>query len=96
MYNSIYSRAAGDFVRKHKREPKGGDSINFPPMFFYYAIWKCLIKRGIWPFKKPFRSLRKMISEIEIDEAGDLINFVGKRMLRMKEFESDGDDKKKH
>ena len=37
-----------------------------PNEFFFWAIWKCLVKRGFWIWKKPFKSMNAMIKEIVI------------------------------
>jgi len=56
-------------------------------MFFFWTTWECLIKRGIWPFKKPFRSLAHMIKSINDNEYEEVINYTTNKILGVKKTE---------
>lgn len=55
---------------------------SIPTKYFYWAIWKIIIKHGIWPFRQPFRSYRHMTKEIENDEAIEIVKYIGEKIMR--------------
>ncbi|HAJ78411.1 MAG TPA: hypothetical protein DCO75_01450 [Fibrobacteres bacterium] len=65
-----------DLINKVKSE--------IPPNFFYESTWKLLVKRGIWPFKKPFRSYRQMMKNAERPEMMNAIKYIGEKVLGYK------------
>lgn len=80
-YNQVYRNAKTAFQVKTKRVPTPGDSLFIPNIFFFWAVWKLLVKLGCWPLRKPFRSLAHMISEIEQDEVMGILTFLGDTIL---------------
>jgi hypothetical protein len=52
-------------------------------------VYKSMIKRGVWPFRKPYRSRRHMMRSLLKEEYSDFSNFVALHIL------NDGEDKKK-
>ena len=61
--------------------PEEGDSIIINDIFFFWALWKVLLKKRTWPFRKPFRSLKHLVSNIEIEEATTIVQLIGDRIL---------------
>jgi len=53
------------------------------------VVYRCMIKRGIWPFRKPYRSRRHMMQSLLKEEYSAFSNFVALHIL------NDGEDKKK-
>jgi hypothetical protein len=68
--------------------------IIIPDVFYYWAVWKVMVKRGIWPFRSPFRSFRHMRKEIERGEAIAVIQFINEKIFGYKTI-LDDDSKKK-
>jgi hypothetical protein len=64
-----------------------------PDKYFFNAAWKVLEKRGVWPFRKPFRSERHMIREMDKDEATGAVRMIGEKILGYQTTVED--DKKK-
>lgn len=55
---------------------------SIPNTYFYWAAWKLIVKKGVWPFMKPFRSYRQMCKEIEMDETMEVVRFIGSKILK--------------
>lgn len=68
--------------------------VSIPDRYFFEAAWRVLEKRGVWPFRKPFRSMRHMIREMNKDEAAGAVQMIGEKILGYK-TEVQTDDKKK-
>lgn len=65
-----------------------------PDKYYYFAIWDLLVKKGIWPFRKPFRSANQMYKNLLSEEAKEIIKFINKEVLFRPTTEVE-DDKKK-
>lgn len=52
-----------------------------PPSFFYYCCWKVLAKKGVYPFRKPFRSLVHMSKCMRKGERENVIKFISEQVL---------------
>lgn len=62
-----------------------------PDTYFFEATWDVLVKRGYWIFKKPFKSMKHMIREIDKDEAVAVIHIIGSKILG---YDTDEEKKK--
>lgn len=62
-----------------------------PDTYFFEATWDVLVKKGFWIFRKPFKSMKHMINEIDKDEAVAVIHIIGSKILGYNQEE----DKKK-
>lgn len=49
--------------------------------FIFWCLWKVVLKKGFWPFRKPFRSLRHMMKEVRWDEFQNLFEFISVRVV---------------
>lgn len=87
-WSSLYFRLMTQFEKEHDRKfvPEN-DSLAIPHYFHFRAIWKCLKKKGFLFWKKPFKNVWHMISELRQDEVEPVITFVGDRILKLKELE---------
>jgi hypothetical protein len=65
-----------DLVGKIKNE--------IPPQFFFRSTWNLLVKRGVWPFRTPFRSYRHMMKDAERPEMMNAVKFIGEKVLGYK------------
>ena len=74
VYNRTY------YIAKKKADKIKADVV-IPNDFFFWVIWKCLVKKGIWPLKKPFHSMGNMIKKIRKDEYRKIVDFVGNEIL---------------
>lgn len=63
-------------------------SLIIPNKFFFWSVWTCLIKKGIWPFRKPYRTMSSMVRDINRDEYEKIISFTGSYIF------ATGEDKK--
>jgi hypothetical protein len=55
--------------------------VQIPDGYFFKAAWSVLEKHGVWPFRKPFRSMRHMVGEMEKDEAIGAVQMIGEKIL---------------
>jgi len=69
--------------------------VNIPKKYFYDAIWKVLVKKYFWPFRKPFRSKRHMVKNMELHEGIQVITFIGQKILGFKTEDETASSKKK-
>lgn len=71
------------YQHKAEEEAEALKSYRFilPAEFFYRIAYKLLVKSGVWPFRKPFRSWRQIKRVIHHDEIISLITFIGKEIL---------------
>lgn len=83
-YNAVYMA-----LSRATKSPK----VLMPNWFFTWAAWKVLEKRGIWPFRKPFRSLRHMAGEIELQEFKNVITMLGKAVLNTQTADEPEEDR---
>jgi len=67
---------------------------NIPDRYFYWAVWKVMVKKGIWPFRKPFRSYGHLRKQIERGETIKAIGYIGEKLLGYKTNVQDMDDDK--
>ena len=82
-WNLIYGLAKKQFSKTHGREfNPAADSLPIPNLFYFWVVWKCLKKKGWWPFKRPFRSMRAMINNIERDEFDEIVAFAGREIFK--------------
>ena len=66
-----------------------------PDSFLYYCAWRLLVKSGIWPFRKPFRSYRHMYKNMLRGEAVAIVQFILSQVFGYKVTIDDPDSKKK-
>jgi len=66
-----------------------------PNDFFFESTWKLIVHRGIWPFRKPFRSYRQMIKQAEHPELMNCVKFIGEKVLGYKTNIEEIDGQKK-
>lgn len=66
---------------KLRKDGKAGYNFNF---FIFWCLYKCIQSKGIWPFKKPFRSLGYMIKRIRQNEYDDIVDFFNEHILGQK------------
>lgn len=59
------------------------DTLPIGNYVFFQMLYKLLEKRGVWPFKKPFRSFRHMCKSIEKDEVEDMVYFINVNIFDM-------------
>jgi len=84
-FMGVYNR----LIEVDRKLQAKGQRYNFD-YFVFRCIWKCIPKKGFWPFKKPFRSLRKMIKEVRVNEYKVVTNFFNDRVLNpVNELEED-------
>jgi len=81
------SQAAIDLKEKIRNE--------IPQDFFFESTWKLIVHRGVWPFRKPFRSYRKMIKQAERPELMNCVKFIGEKVLGFKTNIEEIDGQKK-
>lgn len=94
-WNIIYGLCKKQFLKENGREfIPDKDSIIIPHHFYFWSIWKCLVKRGFWPFRKPYRSMRQMIKDIDKNELNEMVIFVGQKILDLP-IDEKGNVKKK-
>jgi hypothetical protein len=72
---------------------KEGDVI--PVNFFVWVLWKVIEKRGIWPFRKPFRSIHHLKKSILLDEMPLLVQFIQTRIFQVRLGEKKGGSRRK-
>jgi hypothetical protein len=81
LYNKVFFLSVRDKEKRIGRKLKDSDSVVIPNYFYFWSIWKILVKKGFWPFRRPFRSRRKMIKEILSDEFVKMVTFIGEKVL---------------
>lgn len=87
-WNAIYWLCKREFKKRTGKEyDPTSDSLIIPNQFYFWVCWKCLVKRGWWPFKKPFRSMRQMIKHIRKDEFQKMVTLAGHDILEMRTTE---------
>lgn len=76
--------AVREFRHKNKRDPLDSDPIVVSNDFFFKCTWLILKKRGVWPFRKPFRSRRVMVKNILNHEYQAIVDFISNTTLDYK------------
>jgi hypothetical protein len=61
---------------------KEGDVISID--FFVWVIWKIINKKGIYPFRKPFRSIHVLKKAILFDEMPVLVQYIQTRIFQVR------------
>lgn len=56
-------------------------SFSIPDWFWYQIVYVSLVKRGVWPFRRPYRSWRDMAQDIRKDEYFAIVHFVASQIL---------------
>lgn len=91
-YNSVYYLLKRQFEKQHGVE---FDNLNpehvlhWPNQLWFWICWKCLVKKGWGPFRKPFRSMAKMAKKIRADEFQALVDLAGRDILKLRVSEED-------
>jgi hypothetical protein len=80
-------------LAKFKKKDIALKQMVIPNEFFFKVLWKCVDKKGIWPFRKPFRSKKHMADSILYDELAEVIQFVSRFVLDIKGTEEEGKKK---
>lgn len=70
-------KAVGRLIKDYQAQ---GKTYNLDK-FIFWCVWKSLTKRGVWPFRKPFRSMAHMIKRLEADEYQGCCDFVASAVL---------------
>lgn len=55
------------YLKIYERKQKQGKFYNWD-YFVFKTLWIALDKSGVWPFRKPFRSFRKMCRSLYAEE----------------------------
>lgn len=76
-WNYQYEVCKRKFERDNGRDynPKK-DKLSIPVDFYIWVIWKCLKKRGIMFWKKPFKSIKHLKRSMWRDEFDAVVKFV--------------------
>ncbi|PKL35873.1 MAG: hypothetical protein CVV44_20365 [Spirochaetae bacterium HGW-Spirochaetae-1] len=56
-------------------------SFSIPDWFWYKTVYRSLVKRGLWPVRRPYRSWREMAQDIRKDEYFAIVHFVASEIL---------------
>ncbi len=62
--------------------------------YVFWTVWKCLEKKGVWPFRKPFRSIRHMSKSILFEEFNDVSSFMNSKILKTSETKREDKESK--
>ena len=92
IYQAYIRLAIEDFRIKEGRIPKKEDKVTIRNEFFFTALWMVLEKKGFWIWKKPFKSKRTMIKELDQDDVPNLSKYVREKIFK----QVDGDKETKN
>ena len=90
LQRHYYRKGIIEFRKTYGRIPnldkeKGPvDKIPFANDFFFITLWILLIKKGRWPFTKPYRSKKAMIEDLDVKDIIGVSEYINKEIFNLK------------